>query len=79
VLPRCTFSFSSSHEATIRGSFAELDDVISVLLFEPFTRDFAGGRAKHQAGAAYRAPANAFVGRVVHGPIDAGQSFEDAG
>jgi hypothetical protein len=43
VLPRCTFTFLSSHEATVRGSFDELDDVVGSLLFETFTRDFAVG------------------------------------
>jgi hypothetical protein len=43
VLPRCTFTFLSSHEATIRGSFDELDDVVGALLFEAFTRDFVVG------------------------------------
>ena len=43
VLPRCTLTFLSSHEATIRGSFDELDDVVGALLFEAFTRDFAVG------------------------------------
>ena len=43
VLPRCTFTFMSSHEATVRGSFDELDDVVGCLLFEAFTRDFAAG------------------------------------
>jgi len=43
VLSRCTFTFLSSHEATIQGSFEELDDVVGALLFEAFTRDFAIG------------------------------------
>jgi hypothetical protein len=43
VLPRCTFTFLSSHEATILGSFDELDDVVGALLFEVFTRDFVVG------------------------------------
>jgi uncharacterized protein DUF3626 len=43
ILPRCTFTFLSSHEATICGSFDELDDVVGSLLFETFTRDFAVG------------------------------------
>lgn len=43
VLPRCTFTFLSSHEAHIAGSFDELDDVVGSLLFEAFTRDFAVG------------------------------------
>jgi hypothetical protein len=43
VLPRCTFTFLNSHEASLCGTFDELDDVVSSLLFETFTRDFAGG------------------------------------
>lgn len=43
VLPRCTFTFLSSHEASIRGSFDELDDIVGAVLFEAFTRDFAVG------------------------------------
>jgi hypothetical protein len=43
VLPRCTFTFLSSHEANVRGSFDELDEVVGSLLFEAFTRDFAVG------------------------------------
>jgi hypothetical protein len=43
VLPRCTFTFLNSAEATIGGSFDELDDLVGALLFETFTRDFAVG------------------------------------